>query len=52
MIDVFIVQICRTAFADAGTESIIPIPDSSVPIGQRVTMSDIDILRIKRLYKC
>ncbi|NP_001254603.1 hatching enzyme precursor [Gasterosteus aculeatus] len=42
----------KTAFADAGTESIIPIPDSSVPIGQRVTMSDIDILRIKRLYKC
>nr|BAM93564.1 hatching enzyme [Pungitius sinensis] len=42
----------KTAFANPGTESIIPIPDPNVPIGQRVTMSQIDLLRIKRLYKC
>nr|BAM93574.1 hatching enzyme [Culaea inconstans] len=42
----------KTAFANPGTESIIPIPDSTVPIGQRLAMSDIDILRIKRLYEC
>ena len=43
----------KTAFsAPAGAETITPIPDSSVQIGQRVDMSDIDILRINRLYRC
>ncbi|XP_042246180.1 low choriolytic enzyme-like [Thunnus maccoyii] len=42
----------RTAFGKFGSETIIPIPDSSVPIGQREGLSDIDILRINRLYKC
>ncbi|KAM9841701.1 hatching enzyme 1.2-like [Aulostomus maculatus] len=43
----------RTAFAsDFGTETIIPIPDSSVQIGQREDMSDTDIRRINELYKC
>ncbi|XP_059214598.1 hatching enzyme 1.2-like [Centropristis striata] len=43
----------RTAFASVyGEETITPIPDSSVPIGQREEMSDIDIIRINRLYEC
>ncbi|XP_070781227.1 hatching enzyme 1.2-like [Enoplosus armatus] len=43
----------RTAFASTfGADTITPIPDSSVPIGQRDDMSDIDILRINRLYEC
>uniref|UniRef100_A0A667X0M5 Metalloendopeptidase n=1 Tax=Myripristis murdjan TaxID=586833 RepID=A0A667X0M5_9TELE len=35
-----------------GKETITPIPDPSVPIGQRQGMSDIDIRRINTLYKC
>nr|BAJ23952.1 hatching enzyme [Normichthys operosus] len=43
----------RTAFAKwFGQETITPIPDSSVQIGQRQDLSDIDILRINRLYGC
>uniref|UniRef100_A0A667WYA8 Metalloendopeptidase n=1 Tax=Myripristis murdjan TaxID=586833 RepID=A0A667WYA8_9TELE len=43
----------RTAFASQfGKETITPIPDPSVPIGQRQGMSDIDIRRINTLYKC
>ncbi len=43
----------RTAFtSEFGADTITPIPDSSVPIGQRDDMSDIDILRINRLYEC
>ncbi|XP_060937235.1 low choriolytic enzyme-like [Limanda limanda] len=42
----------RTAFGIGRTETITPIPDRSVAIGQRGGMSRIDILRINRLYKC
>uniref|UniRef100_A0AAY4EEJ1 Metalloendopeptidase n=1 Tax=Denticeps clupeoides TaxID=299321 RepID=A0AAY4EEJ1_9TELE len=35
-----------------GLDTITPIPDSSVPIGQRVDLSSIDILRINKLYGC
>nr|BAJ23956.1 hatching enzyme [Sagamichthys abei] len=43
----------RTAFAiHAGQDTITPIPNSSVQIGQRQDLSDIDILRINRLYGC
>ncbi|XP_074471219.1 low choriolytic enzyme-like isoform X2 [Sebastes fasciatus] len=42
----------RNAFGKRRSETIIPIPDSSVPIGQRDELSKIDILRINRLYKC
>nr|BAE97358.1 hatching enzyme [Plecoglossus altivelis altivelis] len=41
----------RRAFAQ-GKDSIIPIPDASVPIGQRQGMSRIDIQRINKLYEC
>lgn len=33
-------------------ETLIPYPDSSVEIGQRDGMSEIDVLRVNRLYKC
>uniref|UniRef100_A0A667WIS7 Metalloendopeptidase n=1 Tax=Myripristis murdjan TaxID=586833 RepID=A0A667WIS7_9TELE len=43
----------RTAFAsEYGAETITPIPDGSVQIGQRDDMSDIDVLRVNRLYGC
>ncbi|XP_051533279.1 hatching enzyme 1.2-like [Myxocyprinus asiaticus] len=43
----------RTSFTiQSGKETITPIPDSSVKIGQRVEMSTIDILRINKLYEC
>nr|BAI68374.1 hatching enzyme [Esox americanus] len=43
----------KTAFStDLAKETITPIPDESVRIGQRKEMSDIDILRINKLYKC
>ncbi|XP_037541703.1 low choriolytic enzyme [Nematolebias whitei] len=42
----------KTAFGTNGKETITPIPDPNVPLGQRVGMSDIDIVRVNRLYKC
>lgn len=45
-------QMCRKAFGMERQETLIPFPDSSVAIGQRDSMSDIDILRVNRLYKC
>ncbi|XP_030622235.1 high choriolytic enzyme 1-like isoform X2 [Chanos chanos] len=43
----------RTAFAiQYGVETITPIPDASVQIGQGQDLSDIDIQRINLLYGC
>nr|BAU29960.1 hatching enzyme [Corythoichthys haematopterus] len=42
----------RTAFGINRAVTITPIPDSSVEIGQRRDISDLDIIRINRLYKC
>ncbi|XP_056134056.1 high choriolytic enzyme 1-like [Lampris incognitus] len=43
----------RTAFAVAyGLETITPIPNPNVQIGQRRGMSRLDIQRINRLYRC
>ena len=42
----------KTAFSINGLDTITPIPDASVQIGQRVDLSAIDILRINTLYKC
>ncbi|XP_037541704.1 low choriolytic enzyme [Nematolebias whitei] len=47
-----VMQYGKTAFGTDGKETITPIPDPNVPIGQRVGMSDIDILRVNRLYNC
>ncbi|XP_026091537.1 high choriolytic enzyme 1-like isoform X1 [Carassius auratus] len=35
-----------------GLETIIPIPDKTVEIGQSQGMSNIDILRVNKLYGC
>ncbi|XP_053473399.1 hatching enzyme 1.2-like [Ictalurus furcatus] len=42
----------KTAFSINGQDTITPIPDPSVDIGQRNELSAIDILRINTLYKC
>ncbi|KAL7834108.1 hypothetical protein AOLI_G00290680 [Acnodon oligacanthus] len=42
----------KTAFSINGQDTITPIPDASVPIGQRVDLSAIDIQRINTLYNC
>ncbi|XP_036420220.1 high choriolytic enzyme 1-like [Colossoma macropomum] len=42
----------KTAFSINGWDTITPIPDASVQIGQRVDLSAIDILRINTLYGC
>ncbi|XP_056872375.1 low choriolytic enzyme-like [Takifugu flavidus] len=42
----------RDAFGMNRKETLIPYPDSSVEIGQRDGMSEIDVLRVNRLYKC
>ncbi|XP_070982538.1 low choriolytic enzyme-like [Oncorhynchus clarkii lewisi] len=43
----------RTAFTNNyGKETITPVPDPSVAIGQRQGMSDIDVLRVNKLYQC
>ncbi|CAL8243620.1 unnamed protein product [Lota lota] len=43
----------RTAFSiQNGKDSITPIPNNLVQIGQRTGMSTTDILRINRLYSC
>nr|BAI68379.1 hatching enzyme [Paralichthys olivaceus] len=42
----------RTAFGRFRAETMTPIPDPSVAMGQRNGMSHIDVLRINRLYKC
>ncbi|KAM3600039.1 uncharacterized protein V6R79_016285 [Siganus canaliculatus] len=43
----------RSAFSlEYRAETITPIPDSSVPIGQREEMSDIDVVKVNSLYEC
>jgi len=42
----------RRAFSINGRDTITPIPNSRVQIGQRRGMTRTDILRINRLYRC
>uniref|UniRef100_A0A3B4ASB1 Metalloendopeptidase n=1 Tax=Periophthalmus magnuspinnatus TaxID=409849 RepID=A0A3B4ASB1_9GOBI len=47
-----IMHYAKDAFGKNWADTIVPIPDPSVPIGLRERMSDLDVLRINRLYKC
>ncbi|XP_030577389.1 low choriolytic enzyme-like [Archocentrus centrarchus] len=48
-----IMQYGRTAFGiTPDSETLTPIPDPTVPIGQTQGMSNTDILRVNRLYQC
>ncbi|XP_062390746.1 hatching enzyme 1.2-like [Sardina pilchardus] len=42
----------RKAFSKNKKDTITPIPNSNVSIGQRRDLSEIDIVKINRLYKC
>ncbi|XP_036399504.1 high choriolytic enzyme 1-like [Megalops cyprinoides] len=42
----------RYAFSRNRQPTIVPIPNSNVPIGRATQMSRFDILRINRLYQC
>ncbi|KAM9356303.1 low choriolytic enzyme-like [Pholidichthys leucotaenia] len=47
-----VMQYESTAFAKNGKPTLTPIPDPSVPIGKAEGLSNIDVLRINKLYKC
>ncbi|KAJ8405128.1 hypothetical protein AAFF_G00321190 [Aldrovandia affinis] len=43
----------RTAFSNKyGMNTITPIPNPNQPIGQRTSLSIMDIQRINKLYSC
>ncbi|XP_028449989.1 high choriolytic enzyme 1-like [Perca flavescens] len=42
----------RTTFSMNGLDTITPIPDSNVQIGQSQGLSSLDIIRINKLYSC
>uniref|UniRef100_A0A8C6TWB0 Metalloendopeptidase n=1 Tax=Neogobius melanostomus TaxID=47308 RepID=A0A8C6TWB0_9GOBI len=47
-----IMHYSRNGFGEKQAETITPIPDPNVPIGQRDQLSRLDVLKINLLYKC
>ncbi|XP_072527465.1 low choriolytic enzyme-like [Salminus brasiliensis] len=47
-----VMQYHKTAFSKNGKPTMVPIPNSNVPFGQATQMSQNDINRLNRLYKC
>ncbi|XP_076829818.1 low choriolytic enzyme-like [Brachyhypopomus gauderio] len=47
-----VMQYHKTAFSKNGQPTMVPIPNSNVAIGQATQMSQNDITRLNRLYKC
>ncbi|XP_049327185.1 low choriolytic enzyme-like [Astyanax mexicanus] len=47
-----VMQYHRTAFSKNGQPTMVPIPNSNVSFGQASQMSQNDINRLNRLYKC
>ncbi|XP_053479691.1 low choriolytic enzyme [Ictalurus furcatus] len=47
-----VMQYHRTAFSKNGLPTMIPIPNANVSFGQATQMSQNDIARLNRLYKC
>lgn len=44
---------CRHTFTNTtGKATIVPVPDGSVHIGQRLGLSNLDVAKINRLYNC
>uniref|UniRef100_A0A4W4GHC0 Metalloendopeptidase n=1 Tax=Electrophorus electricus TaxID=8005 RepID=A0A4W4GHC0_ELEEL len=47
-----VMQYHKTAFSKNGLPTMVPIPNSNVAFGQATQMSQNDITRLNRLYKC
>ncbi|XP_028449986.1 high choriolytic enzyme 1-like [Perca flavescens] len=47
-----IMHYARTAFSINGQDTITPIPNPNVQIGQSQGLSSLDIIRINKLYSC
>ncbi|KAI5619780.1 six-cysteine containing astacin protease 4 precursor, partial [Silurus asotus] len=47
-----VMQYHRTAFSKNGQPTMVPIPNSNVAFGQGTQMSQNDITRVNKLYKC
>ncbi|XP_019471646.1 astacin-like metalloendopeptidase [Meleagris gallopavo] len=43
---------CHTFTNTTGKATIVPVPDESVHIGQRLGLSNLDVAKINRLYNC
>ncbi|KAF3702690.1 Low choriolytic enzyme [Channa argus] len=47
-----VMHYARTAFGKNGLETIIPTKNPSAVIGQRNGISDLDVLKVNKLYNC
>ncbi|XP_067256785.1 low choriolytic enzyme-like isoform X1 [Chanodichthys erythropterus] len=47
-----VMQYHRTAFSKNGYPTMVPIPNSNAELGKATQMSQNDIIRLNKLYKC